>query len=214
MIGHAASRRAPEGWRRTVGILLRVGIDAICAVGVRAPGPAGDPAGRRSSRRTARALLHVSRARSRTRISRSSGAGHVTLRRRFAFVDVVAPAVRAGRHARRTCSPGSRPAARRTRALTSQARVHQAVVEAYNHTRRLPEIERPGGCSSEVRARRGPPRMHAVRAPRLLSACCLSFEKRRPPIRRGDSRPPSLCDRDARSGSVICPGWPVQGADR
>ena len=84
-------RRAPEGWRRTVGILLTVGIDSLRDVGVRLRVPratAGTGHADSLDTRTAHALLSFL-AKEPDAHFRLDWRRPVTLRRRIPFVDLV-----------------------------------------------------------------------------------------------------------------------------
>ena len=179
-------RRPPEGWRRTVGILLRSESTrfALSAFALRVP--QSDVAGSDDSlvTRIAQALVAF--------LAKEPDAHFclewrrpVTLRRRIAFVDLVvlrfaADGTLEALEAYLAPDGGSPPASDR------QGQVHRAIVEAHNQTTRLPEIDRPRILAEIVRAAIGSPGASAgvqaaqAYAQRLLAACCLSFEHRDP----------------------------------
>ena len=164
----AGLRRAPEGWRRTVGILLRAESTrfALSAFGVRVP------EGGSLEDRVARGLLAFLGQEPDAHFS-LEWRPLVTLRRRTAFVDVVVLRFTTGGtlDGLRVWLSADGPAAP---ASTVQEQVHKAVIEAYNRTARLAEIERAGRLLAEVRAR--VPAENQPYAVRILSACCLSFD--------------------------------------
>jgi hypothetical protein len=175
-------RRAPEGWRRTVGILLRSESTrfALSAFGLRVPD--SDAANQQSlETRTVRALLSF--------LAREPDAHFsldwrrpVTLRQRINFVDIVVL---------NFAPEGSLEAIHPHLAAEGPAappddvrdRVHRTVVAAYNRMSNLPEVERPQRIWNEVRAAitsKGSEHADSGQryARRLLSACCISFEQR------------------------------------
>ena len=172
-------RSAPEGWRRTVGILLRGESTrfALSAFGLSVPavGEGMDRQPRTLETRTAEALLNF--------LSREPDAhfrlewrSRVTLRVRTAFVDLVmlrfaedetlqgiVPHLAAG-------GPPAPPP-------EVQARVHAAVITAYNRTAGLPEVARPAMLMHHAQSTLAGDSNEALRfVDRLLAACCLSFE--------------------------------------
>jgi hypothetical protein len=107
----------------------------------------------------------------------------VTIRRRIPFVDVVV--LRFARDGRLDAlTPYLTARGPLVPAAEVQARVHGAIVEAYNRTSGLPEVERPGRLSETVRAATGAVGASAgveiaqAYATRLLGASCLSFDQR------------------------------------
>ena len=174
-------RRPPEGWRRTVGVLLRSESTrfALSAFALRVP----DGSGLRNASleaRTAAGLLAFLAGEPDAHFS-LEWRKPVTSRRRIDVVDMavldfapqgtldaIHPQLAAG-------GPAAPPE-------DVRMRVHGAIVAAYNRTRRLPEIERPRTLLEDVRAaiRSSGGRQDAAEAyaHRLLSACCLSFEHR------------------------------------
>ena len=165
----AGLRRPPEGWRRTVGILLRAESTrfALSAFGLRVPGGGGP-----IEDRVARGLLAFLGQEPDAHFS-LEWRPLVTLRRRTAFVDVVVLRFTAGGRldGLQVWLSADGPAAP---ASTVQEHVHSAVIEAYNQTARLAEVERAGRLLDEMRAR--VPAENQPYAVRILSACCLSFE--------------------------------------
>ena len=168
-------RRPPEGWRRTVGILLRSEPTrfAVSAFGLHVPGGARATSAVAVERLAADALRQF--------LSRSPDAHFrlewlpaVTRRHRVAAVDVAllefddegaldevvpffadTPDVTDGQ---------------RTRVLA-------AIVAAYNRTRGIPEVERPTALRGDVERQVGPADPASMRlARRLLAAACVSFE--------------------------------------
>jgi hypothetical protein len=195
-------RRAPEGWRRTVGILLRSEPTrfALSAFGLRVPdagawseqlptshgqlpervartsGVEDAPTSLREQgsieTRTAHALLSF--------LAREPDAHFslewrraVTIRRRLPFVDLFVLTF-----AREGTLEAIRPflSADGTAAPAAdvQARVHEAVVAGYNRTARLAEVERPRALLEQVRAaaRRGARSQAAEAYARRLLAAC------------------------------------------
>lgn len=175
-------RRPPEGWRRTVGILLRSEPTrfAVTAFGLRLPAPgtgANDTA--EVERRTADELQRYLASQSDAHFA-LEWHDVITLRCRRASADVALLQFSAAGdlegvtpHFANGDLAGSSEA---------RARVHHALIAAYNRTRHLPEIERPRALKGSVdasletegnTASTGEMRTYAGR---LLSACCLSFE--------------------------------------
>lgn len=176
-------RRAPEGWRRTVGILLRSESTrfALSAFGLRVPDGDARAASEPESieTRTARALLAFLANEPDAHYS-LDWRKHVTVRRRVPQVDIVVLQL-AGDGTLQAIQPYLAAAAPAAPAPHVQARVHEAVVAAYNKTVRLPEVQRPGLLLDQVRqalgtAGRGDASHAEPYVRRLLSACCLSFE--------------------------------------
>ena len=172
-------RRAPEGWRRTVGILLRSEPTrfVLSVFGLRVPDAGSSPQASLETR-TAEALRSFLAQEPDAHFS-LEWLRPVTIRRRTAFVDIVVlkfaregaldaidPYLAAG-------GPDAPPD-------DVRRRVHTAIVAAYNRTSRLPEVERPRTLRDDVRSAIGSkssaPMGAVAYADRLLSACCLSFE--------------------------------------
>ena len=172
-------RRPPEGWRRTVGILLRSEHTrfALSAFGLRVPDARTDAPHTLESR-TARALLAFLAAEPEAHF-RLQWLRPVTLRRSIPFVDLAVLRFRDGGrlealelHPAAGSPPLPPPDVR--------ARVHDAVLAAYERTVGLPEAERTRRLPADVRVAlgAGPSRVDLAYADRLLAACCLSFEPR------------------------------------
>jgi hypothetical protein len=165
-------RRPPEGWRRTVGILLRSQPTrfAVSAFGLHVPGAAPSDAPRRLHELAAGALQQY--------LSRTPDAHFalewrraVTTRKRIPAVDVLLLefAPNGGLSALTPFMADTAPAGVRQRAA-------DAIVAAYNATRALPEIDRPAALRAELERRLRSDAPAAACARRLLSATCVSFE--------------------------------------
>jgi hypothetical protein len=174
----AGLRRAPEGWRRTVGILLRSEPTrfALSAFGLRVPSIVSASAGPGTTGedRVARGLLLHLANEPDAHFSLESNR-FVTIRRRTSVADVVV--LRFSSDGRleglRPWLAGAGPPAADADA---HDRVHHAIIAAYNRTAGLEEIERPQRLLADVRQRIPPAELGYAR--RVLSACCLSFETR------------------------------------
>ena len=166
-------RRPPEGWRRTVGILLRGESTrfALSAFGLRVPG--GTEAGGVEGR-TARALRTFLDGEPDAHFS-LDWQDHVTVRQRLAHVDVVLLRF-GGDRALQGIESYLSGSAFPVPAVELQSRVHSAVIAAYNATSRLPEVQRPQRLLETVRRSVGGSDDAQAYARRVLSACCLSFE--------------------------------------
>lgn len=194
-------RRAPEGWRRTIGVLLRSESTrfALSAFSVRIPGAASDRDAAAIETRAAAALraflddwpdAHF----------RLEWRPAVTVRRRTDLVDLVLLRFGAGGDLLRVephlADRGPRPSA-----SSARARVHDAVVVGYNRTRQLPEIDRPAALLRAVltalttAGARGPAPELETYARRLLSSCVLSFETVDLSNPAERFRPPDFCAR-------------------
>jgi hypothetical protein len=175
-------RRPPEGWRRTVGILLRSESTrfALSAFGLRVPDSgAGTALDASLDTRVAQALLSFLAQAPDAHFS-LEWRRPVTLRRRIDFVDVVVLRFARAGTLEAIC-PYFAAGGPVAPSPEVQAHVHGAIVSAYNRTSRLPEVERPRRLREEVRAARAASRLSDAAqayADRLLSACCLSFERR------------------------------------
>ena len=176
-------RRPPEGWRRTVGVLLRSEPTrfALSAFAVRLPGPAAasrDPATVECAAADALRAYLAGRPDAHFALEWRDA---VTIRRPSTSIDVAL--------LRFTTSGDLETIAPHLPGKETDAHgealrdpVHRLVIAAYNRTRHLPEVNRPrallrdvdAACSST--ADRGRAREMAAYARRLLSACCLSFE--------------------------------------
>ena len=166
-------RRPPEGWRRTVGILLRGESTrfALSAFGLQVPpGPPGDGI----EPQTARALQTFLETEPDAHFS-LDWQDHVTVRHRVAHVDVVL--LRFGVDgALKGIEPHPAASGPPVPASEVQTRVLDAMIAAYNATVRLPEVQRTRQLRERVRqAMSGGADVQAY-ATRILSACCLSFE--------------------------------------
>jgi len=166
-------RRAPEGWRRTVGILLRSESTrfALSAFGLRVPAGDQHDAIETTTARALQAFL----ANEPDAHFALEWRKHVTIRRAIADVDVVLLRF-AGAGTLQAIEPHLADATPTAPALEVQTRVHEAIVTAYNRTARLPEVQRPGQLAEQVRQALGPAADGQAYANRILSACCLSFE--------------------------------------
>ena len=164
----AGLRRAPEGWRRTVGILLRSEPTrfALSAFALTVPG--GDAAVALQSFLASEPDAHFS----------LEWRKPVTIRRRTAFVDLTVLDFDDGGRLR-AITPVSSASGPPIPPRDVSTRVHEAILAAYNRTLRLPEIERPQTLMRDVVARVGSGDAVALGyARRLLASCCLSFERR------------------------------------
>jgi hypothetical protein len=181
-------RRAPEGWRRTVGILLRSEPTrfALSAFGLRVPSLPGSIEDR-IARGLGEFLAHEPDAHFVLDWRQS-----VTLRRRTSFVDVVALQFAAD-GTLQDLNPWLSAAGPVAPSPSIQDRVHAAIIDAYNRTSRLPERERTNHLRDEVCSNVSTEdRGYALR---ILAAACLSFEPGdtgRPVLRFS---PPSFRDR-------------------
>ena len=166
-------RRAPDGWRRTVGLLLRSEPTrfALSAFALRAPpaqsGVAGDAL---IEQRAAAGLLSYLATQPDAHFALDWHPA-VTIRRRTAAVDlVVMDFDESG--ALRAITPFLSDAAD-TYHPSLRADVHETIVTAYNRTRLLPERERPTALRTLVFAQAD----GRDYSRRLLDAACLSFER-------------------------------------
>jgi hypothetical protein len=176
-------RRPPEGWRRTVGILLRSEPTrfAVSAFGLRLPAAitgANDSA--EVERRTADELQRYLASQSDAHFA-LEWQDAVTVRRRLATVDVARLRFSASGDLE-AVSPHLSGATGPAPSSGTRDRVHLALIAAYNRTRHLPEVERPrtlkravDGSLGAGAGAAGASEVQAY-AERLLSACCLSFE--------------------------------------
>jgi hypothetical protein len=189
----AGLRRPAEGWRRTVGILLRSEGTrfALSAFGLRIPdlGSTARPA----ETRVADALLEFLAGEPDAHFC-LEWEPPVTLRRTVSSVDLVVLQF----------GPDGRLAAIAPRLLDSEAasprsevgdRVHEVIVEAYNRTTHLPEVARARHLAAVVLEGLGDAAEARRYANRLLRAACLSFERVEPadPVQRFS--PPSFASR-------------------
>jgi hypothetical protein len=195
----AGLRRRPEGWRRTVGILLRSEPTrfALSAFGLRVPESASAvPPGRDSFQtRTARGLQAFLTTEPDAHFA-LEWLRPITSRRRTAVADLVvldfAPDGRLDTIDPHLATSGSAPPP-----SDVCVRIHGAIVKAYNDTSQAAEIERPGKLVEWLRASLAFSGLQAYEpyAQRLLSASCLSFERIDPsdPVQR--FRPPAFAQR-------------------
>jgi hypothetical protein len=181
-------RHAPEGWRRTVGVLLRSESTrfALSTFGLRLPDPAaaGDHVQRRAADELQRYLAGQPDA-----YFALEWLDAVTVRRRRSTVDVAllqfSPAGEL-----EAVTPHLADSTATPTVSKPTARVHEALIAAYNATQHLPEVHRPRALRRAVETSI-PPDMKGY-AERLLTACCLSFESvdLSDPVRR--FRPPEF----------------------
>ncbi len=144
-------RRPPEGWRRTLGILLRSGADALRAFRVRiarldtATTEQGRPAGERHLAERLRAYLDVQPDAHFLLEWRDA----VTIRRRTSSVDVVLLRFSASGELQ-SLEPRFAVGAYSDLAATERDQVHRSIIDAYNGTRLLPETDRPRALRKSV----------------------------------------------------------------
>ena len=170
-------RRPPEGWRRTVGILLRSESTrfAVSEFGLRVPGASSNDVPARARESAADALREYLST-SRDAYFRLDWRPAVTIRRRIPAVDLVlldfgSDGELSGITPFIADTPGDAVSGpRRERALA-------AIVSAYNRTHRLPEVDRPLALRRVVDQQLGSDDGGAIAfAHRLLAASCVSFE--------------------------------------
>jgi hypothetical protein len=170
-------RRAPEGWRRTVGILLRSTPTrfAVSAFGVRVPGAGAAGGGPADIQLLAAAAVRQYLSRTPDAHFELEWRPAVTIRRRIRAVDVaLLEFAEDGELSNLT--PFLDSSRRTDPPADVRQRAGAAIVAAYNGTRTLPEVTRPGALRQAVDARLASDRAAAAFAGRLLSATCLSFE--------------------------------------
>jgi hypothetical protein len=197
----AGFRRPPEGWRRTVGILLRSESTrfALSAFGRRVPdsGPAVPPGRDPFQYRTAQALQAFLASEPDAHFA-LEWRRPITNRRPIPVVDLVV--LQFGQEGRlEAIDPYLATSGPSPPASTARGRVHDAIVQAYNRTSQLPEIVRPGGLLDGVRAALESAGLRAdeAYAQRLLAASCLSFEAIDPSDPAQRFRPPAFAARRA-----------------
>jgi hypothetical protein len=190
-------RRAHEGWRRTVGILLRSESTrfALSAFGLRVPDArvTGDSRTPSLQERTANGLL-LFLATEPDAHFRLEWRAAVTLRHRIPFVDLVVLEF-GDDGVLLSLTPYLAQRGSDAPPVETRTQVHAAIVSAYNKTAQLPEVTRTRRVLGEVRVALES-RGNAWRyAERILSASCLSFEDvdRADPERR--FRPPAFSRR-------------------
>jgi hypothetical protein len=195
----AGFRRPPEGWRRTVGILLRSESTrfALSAFGLRVPESGSSvPPGRDPFQfRTARALQAVLATEPDAHFA-LEWRRPVTNRRRIPVVDLVV--LRFGHDDRlEAIEPQLATSGSSAPASSVCARVHDAIVQGYNGTSTLLEVDRPGRLLDAVRMSLASDglRAHEAYAQRLLAASCLSFEPIDPSDPTERFRPPAFAAR-------------------
>lgn len=176
-------RRAPEGWRRTVGILLRSEPTrfAVSAFGVHLPAAGLDTNQvTKIQRRTADELRRYLASQSNAHFA-LEWHDVITIRRRRSVVDLVLLQFAAGGDLE-SLTPFFADADDSGATSGARTRVHEAVIAAYNATRHLPEVQRPRALERAVETSRqlesDPTTARGMNtyAERLLSSCCLSFE--------------------------------------
>jgi hypothetical protein len=170
-------RRRPEGWRRTVGILLRSEPTrfAVSGFGLHVPGAVASD--------TPAHIQHLAAAALQRYLASTPDAHFrldwrpaVTIRRRTRTVDVVLLDFAGDGQLRRLVPFLAEADAVRV-ADERRERAHHAILAAYDVTRRLPELDRPSAIASAVEralAAEGQPVLDYAR--RLLAATCVSFE--------------------------------------
>ena len=171
-------RRAHEGWRRTVGILLRSQSTrfALSTFGLRVPAAVAgrDVSTASLQERTANALLLFLAGEPDAHF-RLEWRVPVTVRQQVPFVDLVVQAFDE-EGALQSVTPYLAATGGMAPGLETRTHVHTTVVAAYNRTRQLPEVARTRRLLAEVRAALES-RPGALRyAERVLAASCLSFE--------------------------------------
>jgi hypothetical protein len=195
----AGLRRPPEGWRRTVGILLRSEPTrfVLSAFGLRVPEPAAPVPHDRDpfQTRTARALQAFLSTEPDAHFA-LEWLGPITCRRRTGMADAVVLAF-APDGSLEAIAPHLASAGAAAPPPDVCARVHRAIVSAYNETSSAPEVERPGRLLERVRAALASSGLqaHEPYAQRLLAASCLSFEGIDPSDPMQRFRPPPFARR-------------------
>lgn len=176
-------RQPPEGWRRTLGILLRSEPTrfAVSAFGLRLPAAATAAEDVREMQRRTATELQRYLATHRDAYFALEWHDVITLRRRNAVVDVALLQFSAAGDLE-AVTPHFAGVSDSAPPSGARDRTEQAVIAAYNRTRHLPEVERPRALKRDVEtslAAEGEvasARAMPAYAERLLSACCLSFE--------------------------------------
>src|SRR5688572_23814425 len=177
----AGLRRPPEGWRRTVGILLRSESTrfALSAFGLRVPesGSAVPPGRDPFHYRTARAL-QASLATEPDAHFALEWLPTVTNRRRIEAVDLVV--LEFGPDGRLAdIDPYLAASGPPLPPPDVSAGVHDAIIKGYNDTSQAIEVDRPGRLLTHLRNALASVALqtHENYARRLLAASCLSFER-------------------------------------
>jgi hypothetical protein len=175
-------RRAPDGWRRTVGLLLRAEATrfALSAFGLRVPPPRGTAGDARLEDRAAAGLLAYLATQPDAHFALDWRPA-VTVRRRTTAVDLVVMEFSES-GALLSITPYLSDVVPAACAQSLRAAVHDAIVEGYNDTRLLAEHNRPTALRRTVDSRwssRSGASAVGQRAysRRLLDAACLSFER-------------------------------------
>ena len=194
-------RRPPEGWRRTLGILLRSEPTrfALSAFGLRVPPAANGSRDPAAVEAQAAGQLRAFLASQPDAHFALEWREAVTVRRRIARVDVALLRF-SPRGELEAVQPHLADAAPDDRPDSMCEQVHRALVSAYNRTRHLPEVQRTAVLPREVEAACASADQRAQRAMtayarRLLSACCLSFETVALSAPSQRFRPPDFCTR-------------------
>lgn len=176
-------RRRPEGWRRTLGILLRSEPTrfALSAFGVRIPvAPAANQHSKSVETEIAGQLQKYLSGQPDAHFQ-LEWHDEITIRRRTASVDVVLLRFEDNGELN-DVEPHLADASAVGLGETLREALHRSVVAAYNQTKLLPEIDRTLRLRKEVEQACASiedrhAQVEASRyAHRLLSACCLSFE--------------------------------------
>ena len=176
-------RRAPEGWRRTLGILLRSEPTrfALSAFGLRLPDAARDGHDVAEVQRRIADELQQYLARQPDAYFALEWRDVITLRRRRTSVDVALLQFSAAGDLE-GLTLHIADATKSSAVSEPSARIHPVLIAAYNSTRRLPEVERARALRRAIEASLES-ESDAVTAAemkgyaeRLLTACCLSFE--------------------------------------
>ena len=176
-------RRPPEGWRRTLGILLRSEPTrfALSVFGLRLPETATGAQDVVDVERRAADDLRAYLAGQPDAHFTLEWRDAITIRRRRTGVDVALLQFSTAGDLE-SLTPHLADADPNTPPIAPRTEVHQALIAAYNRTRHLPEIDRPRALQRAVDAACSLPSDPALApemtayARRLLSACCLSFE--------------------------------------
>jgi hypothetical protein len=171
----AGLRRPPEGWRRTVGVLLRGEATrfALSAFDVNVPRSTGGAAAESIEGRVAAGLASF---------LREEADAHyylewqlpVTLRRSLHSVDLVVQ--RFDANGLVAVEPHLAGGEASLPSPELRARVHAAIVDAFNGTAQLPETSRVMTLAAGIERTFGQHAPAASYARRLLRAACLSFE--------------------------------------
>jgi len=168
-------RRPPEGWRRTLGLLLRSEPTrfALSAFGLRVPEASGG--GRTGVEERTASGLQAFLATQADAYFRLEWRDGITIRRRVARVDVVRLRFATGGRLE-GLTPYLAPDGQGECADRTVSLAHEAIVAAYNRTRHLPEVGRPTALQRDIERTCSATGADAAYARRLLSACCVSFE--------------------------------------